>query len=131
MEQRKNFQVVDKLMMVMLAVSDMPKAKAFYADKFGLKVTKDYRQDDNHWWVSLALPEGGVTITLTTFHGNAKPGTMVLHFATSDVTAAHKELSGKDVKVNEVKDDLYGPGSGVKWFNLTDPDGNLVHVVQA
>jgi len=124
-------QIVNKLMMIMMAVSDMPKAKSFYADKLGLKVMKDYRQDDDHWWVSLALPEGGVTITLTTFHGNTKPGSMVLHFATSDVTAAHKELSGKDVKVNEVKDDLYGPGSGVKWFNLNDPDGNLVHVVQA
>ena len=29
---------------------------------------------------------------------------------------AHKELSGKGVKVNEVKDDLFGPGSGVKWL---------------
>lgn len=43
-----------------------------------------------------------------------KPGTMKVYFATSDVAAAHKELSSKDVKVNEVKDDLFGPGSGVK-----------------
>jgi hypothetical protein len=41
-----------------------------------------------------------------------KPGTMTLYFATSDVAAAHKELSDKGVKVNEVKDDLFGPGSG-------------------
>ena len=60
-----------------------------------------------------------------------KPGTMVLYFATSDVAAAHKELSDKGVKVNEVKDDLFGPGSGVKWFNLEDPDGNQVHLGQA
>ncbi len=124
-------QVIDKLMMFGMIVSDMPKAKAFYSDKLGLKVTTDYRQDDDHWWVSLTLPEGGVTITLTTFHENFKPGTMALYFATSDVAAAHKELSGKGVKVNEVKDDLFGPGAGVKWFNLEDPDGNLVHLVQA
>ena len=55
-----------------------------------------------------------------------KPGTIAVYFATSDVAAAHKELSGKGVKVNEVKDDLFGPGSGVKWFNLEDPDGNQV-----
>jgi catechol 2,3-dioxygenase-like lactoylglutathione lyase family enzyme len=30
-----------------VAVSDMPKAKAFYADTLGLKVTTDYRQDDD------------------------------------------------------------------------------------
>ena len=34
-------------------------------------------------------------------------------------------------KINAVKDDLYGPGSGVKWFNLEDPDGNQVFLVQA
>ena len=28
-------QVVDKLMMLIVAVSDMPKAKTFYADKLG------------------------------------------------------------------------------------------------
>jgi hypothetical protein len=49
-----------------------------------------------------------------------------VYFATSDVAAAHKELSGKGVKVNEVKDELFGPGSGVKWSNLEDPDGNQV-----
>ena len=63
-------QIVDKLMMFSMAVSDMSKAKAFYADKLGLKVMTDYRQDDNHWWVSLAFPEDGASITLTTFHEN-------------------------------------------------------------
>lgn len=124
-------QLVNKLMMFIIVVSDMAKAKAFYADKLGLQVTKDYRQDDDHWWVSLTLPEGGVTITLTTFHENVRPGTMTLYFATSDVAAAHKELSDKDVKVNKVKDDLFGPGSGVKWFSLDDPEGNQVYLVQA
>ena len=124
-------QLIDKLMMFGIIVSDMPKAKDFYKDTLGLKVTTDYRQDDDHWWVSLTLPEGGVIITLTTFHENFKRGTMALYFATGDIIAAHKELSEKGVKVNEVKDDLFGPGSGVKWFNVADPDGNLVHMVQS
>ena len=41
-------QVIDKFMMLQVAVSDMPKAKAFYVDKLGLKVTTDFRQDDNN-----------------------------------------------------------------------------------
>jgi hypothetical protein len=45
--------------------------------------------------------------------------------------AAHDELSAKGARVNEVKDDLYGPGSGVKWFNVEDPDHNQVFLVQA
>jgi len=60
-----------------------------------------------------------------------KPGTMKLYFATSDVAAAYKELSAKGAKANEVTDDLCGPGSGVKWFNLEDPDGNQVILVHA
>ncbi len=124
-------QTVNKLMMLALGVRDMPKAKAFYADKLGLKVTTDYRQDDDHWWVSLTFPEGGVTLTLTTFHGNAQPGTMTLWFATPDLDAAHNALGDKGVKVSAIGDDLHGPGSGVKWFNFTDPDGNLIHLEQA
>jgi catechol 2,3-dioxygenase-like lactoylglutathione lyase family enzyme len=122
---------IDKLMMLSLAVSDMPKAKAFYADKLGFKVASDYRQDDNHWWVSLALPEDSASITLTTAHENMRPGTMKLYFATSDVAAVHKELGVKGAEVSGVKDDLLGPGSGVKWFDLEDPDGNQVLLVQA
>jgi len=124
-------QVAEKVMMFTMAVSDMPKAKAFYVDKLGLTVKTDYRQDDDNWWVELTLPKGGVHITLSTHHGNQKPGTMVLYFATSDLTAAHKQLSDKSVKVGEIGDDLHGPGSGTKWFNFEDPDGNLIHLEQA
>ncbi len=125
-------QIVNKLVMLSINVSDMSKAKAFYSDKLGLKVTTDFRQNDDNWWVSLTLPEGGATITLSRATGfeNMKPGTMTLYFETSDIATANKELSNKGVKVNEVKDDLFGPGSGVKWFNLEDPDGNQVILAQ-
>jgi catechol 2,3-dioxygenase-like lactoylglutathione lyase family enzyme len=124
-------QIIDKLMMLAVIVSDMPKAKEFYADKLGLKVASDYRQDDDHWWVALTLPEGGVTVTLTTYHENAKIGRMTLWFATKDLSASHKELSDKGVEVSKIGDDLHGPGSGTKWFNFNDPDGNLIHIEQA
>lgn len=124
-------QVADKLLMFSMAVSDMTKAKPFYVDKLGLKATTDFRQDDNNWWVSVALPQGGVTITLTTNHENMKPGTMKLYVGTADVAAAHKELSGKGVKVSPILDDLFGPGSGVKWFSVADPDGNQILLAQA
>jgi catechol 2,3-dioxygenase-like lactoylglutathione lyase family enzyme len=123
--------VVNKVIMFSVAVGDMAKAKAFYAEKLGLRIAFDNRKDDNHWWVSLTLPEGENSITLTTSHENMKPGAMKLYLATSDVVAAHKELGAKGVKVSPVKDDLYGPGSGVKWLNLEDPDSNQILLVQA
>ena len=120
-------QIVNKPTMFTLAVSDMPKAKAFYADTLGLKVTKDYRQDDQNWWVTLTPPEGGVSINLSRYGEHIiTPGTVGVYFKTSDVAAAHKELSAKGAKVNDFRDDLFGPGSGVKFFQLEDPDGTQV-----
>lgn len=124
-------QVINKLTMLYLPVSNMQKAKDFYSDKLGLKIVQDYRQDDTNWWVSVTIPESGVALTLSTQHGKMNPGNMMMYFATSDVAAAHRELSGKGVKVNDVKNDLYGPGSGVKWFNFEDPEGNTVFLAQA
>jgi len=129
-EDERMKHAIDKVMMFSIAVTDMPRAKAFYSDKLGLKVTSDNRRDDQNWWVAMALPEGGTSVILTTFHENMKPGTMKLYFTTSDVAGAHTELSAKSAKVNEVKNDLFGPGSGVKWFSLEDPDGNQVLLVQ-
>src|SRR5262245_9443523 len=126
-------QPFNKLMMLSMNVGEMPKAKAFYADKLGFKVATEYRQDNDNWWVSLALPEGGATITLSRATGfeNIKPGTLTLYFETSDVAAAHQELSSRSVQVNQIQDDLFGPGSGVKWFDVEDPDGNRVFLAQA
>ena len=75
-DQEKMNHAVDKLMMFSIAVTDMPKAKAFYSDKLGLNIVSDSRRDDHNWWVGLALPEGGTSVTLTTAHENMKPGTM-------------------------------------------------------
>ncbi len=118
-------------MMLHVAVSNMTKAKEFYVNTLGLKVEKDYRIDDNNWWVELSLPEGGVAVTLTTHHAHMKPGTLTLYFATKDIVVANKLLKDKGVQVNEVQNDLHGPGSGTKWFNFKDPDGSLIHIEQA
>jgi len=123
--------LASKVIMFSVAVSDMNKAKTFYTEKLGLHIAFDNRKDDNHWWVSLSLPDGGNSITLTTSHENMKPGTMKLYLATSDISAAHRELGEKGVSLHPIKDDLYGPGSGVKWLHLEDPDRNQVLLVQA
>lgn len=124
-------QVVNKFTMLQVAVTNMPAAKEFYAEKLGLTITKDYRQDDQNWWVELALPEGGVSITLTTHHMHMKPGAVTLYFATADIEEAHQQLSSNDVQTSTIMNDLHGPGSGTKWFNFKDTEGNLVHIEQA
>ena len=126
-------QIVNKFIMVSIAVSDVKKAKEFYAEKLGLEVVTDYRRSDDNWWVTLTPPGGGMSITLarsSSVKKTTQPGTLSFYLSTSDIAASHKALSEKGVQPNEVKDDLYGPGSGVKWFNLDDPDGNQVLVAQ-
>ena len=121
----------EKILMLTMAVTDMAKAKAFYAEQLGWSVTKDYGQGSHHW-VSLELPGGGASLTLSTMHGHMKPGAMTLYLSTANIEATYNEYKAKGVEVNEVKNDLYGPGSGVKWFGpISDPDGNQWLMVQS
>jgi catechol 2,3-dioxygenase-like lactoylglutathione lyase family enzyme len=127
-------QTADKLSMVSVVVGDMKRAKEFYAEKLGLQVATENRRNDNNWWVTLLLPGGGASITLarssTTSNEAPKPGTLGFYLSTSDVAAAHKELNERGVKTGEVRDDLYGQGSGVKFIQFQDPDGNMVTFAQ-
>ena len=127
-------QVANKLTMVSVVVSDMKKAKEFYAEKLGLEVATDYRQNDNNWWVTLTFPGGGTTITLarssTTSNEPPQPDSLSFYFSTSDIAAAYQELNEKGVKTSDIQDNLYGPGSGVKFFQLKDPDGNQLTFAQ-
>jgi catechol 2,3-dioxygenase-like lactoylglutathione lyase family enzyme len=127
-------QAVNNLTMVSVIVSDMKKAREFYAEKLGLEVATDYRQNDNNWWVTLTFPGGGASITLarssTTSNEPPQPGTLGFYFSTAGIAAAHKDLNDKGVKTSEIQDNLYGPGSGVKFFQLQDPDGNQLTFAQ-
>lgn len=127
-------QTINKLTMISVVVSDMKKAKEFYAEKLGLDVATDYRQDDDNWWVTLTFPGGGANITLarssSSHNEPPKPETFGFYFSTSDIAAAHKELDQKGLTPSMVNDDLYGPGSGVKFFQLNDPDGNQLTFAQ-
>lgn len=126
-------QIANKFMMVAINVGDMAKSKAFYAEKLGFDISTEYRQDDNNWWVSLTLPDGGATITLSRASSSpesVKEGTLTFYIETSDVKAAHTALRDKGVVVDDVQDDLFGPGSGVQWCAAKDPDGNTVMLAQ-
>ena len=130
----KKMSVANQLTMVSVVVSEMKRAKEFYAEKLGFEVATDYRQNDDNWWVKLTFPSGGASITLarssTTSNEPPKPGTVGFYLSTSDIAAAHKELNEKGAKTSEIRDNLYGPGSGVKFFQLQDPDGNQVTFAQ-
>src|SRR5690242_5567314 len=95
----------EKIMMFHMAVTDMAKAKAFYADTLGFQVTRDFGQGDQHW-VSLDAPGGGASLNLTTALENMQPGTMKLYLSTPDIEAAYQELTAKGARpTSEIRDD--------------------------
>ena len=57
-----NTQIVNKFIMVSIAVSDMKKAREFYAEKLGLEIVTDYRRSDDNWWVTLIHPGSGAGV---------------------------------------------------------------------
>jgi catechol 2,3-dioxygenase-like lactoylglutathione lyase family enzyme len=126
-------QTASKLMMVSINVGDMGKSKSFYVSKLGFKVSTEYRQDDDNWWTSLEFPEGGAALTLSRASvapDSLKPNMLSIYFEAGDLEATHKELLSKELELDDIQDDLFGPNSGVKWFNVKDPDGNTVFFVE-
>src|ERR1043165_3682123 len=124
---------VDNIVMISLPVSDQERAKAFYVDKLGFRVTADYIMGSaeagdqaGNRWVMLIPPAGGAAITLTTWFDDLRPGVMKLSFSTSDVEKTYQELKAKGVQPNnEISDAPWG-----KWFSIDDPDGNNWLIVQ-
>jgi uncharacterized glyoxalase superfamily protein PhnB len=113
---------IDKLMMLSMAVSDVDKAREFYAERLGFKVTsdsKDFRPGKDRW-VTILPPGGGAPIVLTNVAENMKPGTLKLYLSTADIEAAYKELMANGVKPkHEVTKADWGT-----FFDFNDPDGN-------
>ena len=118
-------KIADKILMFNLGVNDIDKSKAFYVDRLGLQVTNDIGHGNMHF-VTLEFPGGGASLVLTTAFGNFKPGTMSIQFSTSDINAAYKATKATGTIMN----DFHGPGSGVKGFQINDPDGNILSIVQ-
>jgi catechol 2,3-dioxygenase-like lactoylglutathione lyase family enzyme len=118
---------VDKIVLISLPVSDQERAKSFYQDILGFKVTADFIMGNaeageraGNRWVTLLPPGGGPSITLTTWFEDLRPGVMKLSLSTADVEKTYRELKAKGViPNNEISDATWG-----KWFSIDDSDGN-------
>src|ERR1043165_8792095 len=98
---------IDKIVMISLPVSDQERAKSFYTDKLGFKVTADYimgtaeaGERAGNRWITLVPPGGGASITFTTWFEDLRPGVMKMSFSTSDVEQTYQELKTKGVEPN-------------------------------
>jgi predicted enzyme related to lactoylglutathione lyase len=115
-----------KLELVPIPVSDVDRAKAFYAEKVGFNVDldvsakTDQRVTDERRVVQLTPPGSACSIAFGIGILDTPPGSVqALHLVVSDIEAARAELVDRGVEVGEVQD-----LGGVLYAPFSDPDGN-------
>jgi predicted enzyme related to lactoylglutathione lyase len=114
-----------KLELVPIPVTDVDRAKAFYAEQLGFVVDVDVRPADGVRVVQLTPPGSACSIGLGTGLAayDAPPGSVRgLHLVVADIEQARAELVGRGVDVGAVQD----VGGGVLYASLEDPDGNTL-----
>jgi predicted enzyme related to lactoylglutathione lyase len=114
-----------KLELVPIPVTDVDRAKAFYADQLGFVVDVDVRPAEGMRVVQLTPPGSACSIGLGTGLPayDAPPGSVrALHLVVADIDEARAQLLGRGVAVGAVED----VGGGVRYASLEDPDGNTL-----
>jgi catechol 2,3-dioxygenase-like lactoylglutathione lyase family enzyme len=129
-----------KLEVVVVPVSDVDRAKEFYADKVGFRLDVDHRAGENFRVVQLTPSGSACSIVIGTGVGDGAPGSMRgLQLVVSDIEAAHAELVSRGVQCSEVSHFVEGrmqPGLDPEgrefgsFVFFSDPDGNSWAVQQ-
>src|SRR5437762_8965069 len=92
-----------KLELVLLPVSDVDRAKAFYVEKVGFTLDVDHRAGDDFRVVQLTPPGSACSISIGKGITDAVPGSVRgLHLVVSDIDAAHAELVERGVAAGEI-----------------------------
>jgi catechol 2,3-dioxygenase-like lactoylglutathione lyase family enzyme len=120
------------LEVVVVPVSDVDAAKAFYADQVGFHVDHDTRVGEGQRIVQLTPPGSGCSIVIGEgVVPQMSPGSLRgLQLVVPDVEGARQELLGRGVEVSEVRVLGENPQPGgdpldnVGFVFFADPDGN-------
>jgi len=120
-----------RLEVVVVPVSDVDRAKRFYAELVGFPVDVDHSPTEEFRVVQMTPPGSGCSITIGTGLAKMEPGTLKgLQLSVGDIAAAHAELSARGVPVSAVQHHdvtgfVDGPGGDYNsFFFFDDPDGN-------
>jgi catechol 2,3-dioxygenase-like lactoylglutathione lyase family enzyme len=109
-----------KLELITVPVSDVDRAKAFYADAAGFVAEHDHQIDEQLRFVQLTPPGSACSIAIGSGLTDAAPGSLSgLQMVVADADAAHDELAARGVAVSDVQDFPWG-----RFVYFNDPDGN-------
>ena len=120
-----------KIEVIVVPVSDVDRAKAFYADGLGFNLDVDHTMSADFRVVQLTPPGSGCSVTMGKGLSQMTPGSLQgVQMVVADIEAARAELVERGVEVGEIVHFEGGeqrPGKGDRWnsfFFFSDPDGN-------
>ena len=109
-----------KLELVIIPVSDVDRAKAFYVDQVGFNADHDQVVTDDLRFVQVTPPGSACSIAFGLGITDAQPGSVKgLQIVVDDAQAAHDHLAAAGVEVGDVEHLAWG-----SFVYFTDPDGN-------
>ncbi len=109
-----------KIELITLPVSDVDRAKAFYADAAGFVAEHDVTVEDGLRFVQLTPPGSACSIAIGEGLTEAEPGSVQgLQMVVADADAAREDLAGRGVGVSDVQEFPWG-----RFVYFADPDGN-------
>jgi catechol 2,3-dioxygenase-like lactoylglutathione lyase family enzyme len=125
-----------KLELVLIPVSDVDRAKAFYTEQVGFRLDVDTRPTEQLRVIQMTPPGSACSITIGEGLGLAQPGSVRgTHLVVTDIVAAREELVARGVGVSEVRHfdpEIGGWQAGpdparsdyASFADFSDPDGN-------
>jgi len=109
-----------KLELIMMPVTDVDRAKAFYVDQVGFNADFDHTVNEQVRFVQLTPPGSACSIAFGMGITDAAPGSVRgMQIVIADADEAHAELSSRGVPVSAIADLDWG-----RFIYFADPDGN-------
>lgn len=120
-----------KLELIVVPVTDVDRAKRFYAEQLGFVVDVDHAPSEEFRVVQLTPPGSACSISIGVGLSQAKPGSLEgLQISVGDIDSAHAFLVERGVECSPIR--TLGEGGWVdgkggdynSFIFFSDPDGN-------
>jgi catechol 2,3-dioxygenase-like lactoylglutathione lyase family enzyme len=126
------------LEVVVVPVSDVDRAKAFYVERLGFDVDHDTKVSEGNRIVQLTPPGSGCSVVIGEgIVPDMAPGSLKgLQLVVADLHTAHAQLKEREVEVSDIQVVAESPTAqpdpldNVGFVFFSDPDGNAWAVQQ-
>jgi len=109
-----------RIELVIIPVSDVDRARAFYGDTLGWPVDHDQTVSDEVRFVQVTPPGSACSIAFGRGLSEMEPGSLqAIQAVVPDADDALADLTGRGVEADGVDDQPWG-----RFVRFTDPDGN-------